>query len=87
MPTVQVRYPSDEMGVTRTAQEDYEASPDNWGWSFYDSILQASKTFSPYLPFGNNVCYPWVGYRVWVKTGNAADEQDPGQVTLIWPEE
>jgi hypothetical protein len=50
MPTAQVRYPPDEMGVTRAAQGDYEASPDNWvnwGWSFYDSILQASKTFSP----------------------------------------
>jgi hypothetical protein len=88
MPDVRVRYPSDQSGTERTAAEDRAAGDDawvSWGWSFWDTGLQAPKTFSPYAPFGNNVCHPWVGYRAWIRIGNAMDEDDPDQVTLIWP--
>jgi parallel beta-helix repeat protein len=88
MASVRVQYPSDETGCHRTSQEDYDATPDNWitwGWPFYDTYLQAPKTFTPYAPFGNMTCYPWVGYRCWVKIGNPLDEYDPDQVTIIWP--
>jgi hypothetical protein len=88
MANVLVRYPSTESGEVRTAQEDRSSFPANWvswGWSFFDTYLQAPKTFTPYLPFGNTDCYPWLGYRVWVCVGSAIDEDDPDQVTLIWP--
>jgi outer membrane protein assembly factor BamB len=88
MDSIQVRYPSDDTGVYRTARQDCDASPDNWlvwGWAFFDTYLQATKTFTPYLPFGNRTCYPWIGYRVWAKVGTATSEDDPDQVTLIWP--
>jgi N-acetylneuraminic acid mutarotase len=86
MDTVMVRYPSDESGELRTAREDW-ASGDpwlSWGWSFWDPYAQAPRTFTPYLPW-HNVCYPWCGYRCWVRVGNALSDDDPDQVTLIWP--
>jgi hypothetical protein len=86
MPNVKVKY--ELTGEERTAQEDYDAVPDNWvswGWAFWDSSNQCGRTFTPYAPFGVNVCYPWVGYRIWVQAGNAVNEDDPDQVTLIWP--
>lgn len=88
MPSVKVRYPSDDTGTERTASEDRNAGDDawvSWDWSFWDTALQAPKTFSPYAPFGNNVCHPWTGYRAWVNIGAAPDEDAPDQVTLIWP--
>jgi hypothetical protein len=88
MALVNVKYPSDETGEVRTAQEDYEATPGNWitwSWAFFDTGTQSPKTFTPYAPFGNTDCNPWLGYRVWVRIGTAATEGDPDQVTLIWP--
>jgi hypothetical protein len=88
MSSVRVRYPSDEQGTVRTAQADYNATPNNWiawSWSFFDTGTQGPKTFTPYAPFGNRDCYPWLGFRTWVRTGTAVDENDPDQVTLIWP--
>jgi parallel beta-helix repeat protein len=87
MQSVLVKYPSDASGVYRSADEDYALTPANWmawSWSFWDTYLQAAKTFTPYAPFGNKTCYPWLGYRVWVKTGTATSDSDPDQVTLIW---
>jgi hypothetical protein len=86
MNSVRVQYPVG--GTTRTAQQDYDAVPNNWvswGWSYYDPYLDAVKTFTPYAPFGNRTCYPWFGYRVWVNVGAAPDEFDRDQVLLIWP--
>jgi hypothetical protein len=88
MPNVIVKYPSDDSGVERTAEYDRAQSPNNWvnwGWSFWDTAVQCPKTLTPYLPFGNNVCHPWLGYRTWVLKGGATYEDDPDQVTLIWP--
>jgi photosystem II stability/assembly factor-like uncharacterized protein len=88
MANVRVRYPSDGSGEVRTAQQDYDATPNNWlswGWAFWDAQAQAPKTFTPYSPFGNNICFPWVGYRVYINVGTAMDESDRDQVTLIWP--
>jgi parallel beta-helix repeat protein len=88
MNMVKVKYPSDESGLIRRAQVDYDATPDNWigwGWSFLDTATQAAKTFTPYAPFGNKDCYGWLGYRVFVNVGTAAGESDSDQVTLIWP--
>jgi hypothetical protein len=90
MNKVVVKYPSYDPGEYRTAAEDYAATPDNWvswGWSFYSTYLQAPDTFTPYAPFGKRTCYPWLGYRAWVKVGTAATEDDFDQVTLIWPAE
>jgi N-acetylneuraminic acid mutarotase len=81
-----VQYPVG--GFVRTAAEDYAWTPKNWlqwCWFFWDGELQAPRPFAPYLPFGHNTCYPWVGYRCWVNVGSALDENDPDQVTLIWP--
>jgi parallel beta-helix repeat protein len=89
MSSVKVKYPSDDAGVVRTAQQDYDQASSgwlSWGWAFYDTSLQAPKTFTPYLPFGFRNCYPWIGYRAWVKVGTAMNPDDPDQVTLIWPE-
>ena len=89
-------------GVVRTAGEDYAANPANWvqwGWSYFDTYLQAPKTFTFYAPFGNKHCFPWVGYRVWVNVGTADAElscyydegtqqavfENDDQVMLIWP--
>lgn len=88
MASVQVKYPSDETGETRTAQQDFDATPDNWiawGWAFLDTGTQSPKTFTPYAPFGSRDCHPWLGYRAWVNVGAAVDEHGPDQVTLIWP--
>lgn len=87
MPTVKVMYPSDETGEVRTAAEDRGSDQPwlQWGWSFLDTYLQAPKTMTPYAPFGYNTCFPWLGYRTWVNVGSAVDENDPDQVTLIWP--
>jgi hypothetical protein len=88
MQSVIVRYPSDESGVCRTARQDYAATPDNWiawGWPYWNTWLQAVETFTPYAPFGHKTCYPWVGYRVWVKVGTATTDDDPDQVTICWP--
>jgi hypothetical protein len=87
MNSVCVRYPSDPEGQVRTAAEDY-ASADPWiawGWSWFNNELQAPDSFTPYAPFGNNVCWPWTGYRAWIKVGSARSPEDPDQVTLIWP--
>jgi hypothetical protein len=81
-------------GVARTAAEDYAATPGNWvqwGWSYYDTFLQAPKTFTFYAPFGNNDCFPWIGYRLWVNIGTADQPYNPAtgdgydQAVLIWP--
>jgi hypothetical protein len=81
-------------GVARTAAEDQNATPNNWidwGWAYYDTYLQAPKTFKFSAPFGNKHCFPWIGYRVWVKVGTAAGPYDPAtgdnedQAVLIWP--
>jgi hypothetical protein len=85
MDLVSVEYPVG--GDVRTAAED-RASGDpwvNWGWSFWDSYLQAARTFTPYTPFGINTCHPWLGYRMWTNIGTSLNEDDPDQVTLIWP--
>jgi hypothetical protein len=88
MRSVRVKYPSDESGSCRTAQEDYGAIPDNWvawGWPYWNTRLQAVEVFTPYAPFGHRTAYPWIGYRVWVRVGGATGEDDPDQVTLLWP--
>jgi photosystem II stability/assembly factor-like uncharacterized protein len=88
MNSVRVRFPSDAGGEERTAAWDYASVPNNWiswGWAFWDSEHQYAQTFTPYAPFGNRACRPWVGYRVWVQTGQASNESDPDQVTLVWP--
>jgi hypothetical protein len=88
MDSIRVKYPSDDTGTYRTAQQDYDLIPDNWvswGWAFFDTYMQAPKTFTPYLPFGHRTCYPWIGYRVWLKVGTDTNEDDPDQVTLLWP--
>jgi hypothetical protein len=104
---VKVMYPSvptwqGGAGVVRTAAEDQNATPNNWvdwGWAYYDTYLQAPKTFKFSAPFGNKHCYPWIGYRAYVKVGTAAGpttaHYDEGtqhavfanedQVMLIWP--
>jgi hypothetical protein len=104
---VRVMYPSvptwqGGTGVVRTAAEDLSATPNNWvdwGWSYHDTYVQAPKTFKFSAPFGNKHCFPWVGYRVYVKVGTAAaeltvhyDEQNQtavweneDQAMLIWP--
>jgi hypothetical protein len=85
--SIQVMYPSDCDGEYRTGREDYAATPDNWitwSWPYWNTWLQAAETFTPYAPFGHRTCYPWVGYRVWVKVGTATDWDDPDQVTLVW---
>jgi hypothetical protein len=86
MPNVLVEYPSGS-GNFRAAHED-RVAPDpwlNWGWSFWDSVTQSFRTFTPYSPFGNNVCQPGVGYWAYANVGTAQGEADPDQVTLIWP--
>jgi hypothetical protein len=87
MSSVSVKYPSDGSGTVRTAAQD-RASGDpwmSWGWSFWNGELQAAETFTPYAPFGNTTCLPWIGYRCYVNVGSAMDEGNPDQVTLIWP--
>lgn len=87
MSSVEVKYPSDQSRSVRTAAED-RISVDpwmSWGWSFWDGQLQAPRTFTPYAPFGNTTCAPWVGYRCFMNVGSATEEGDPDQVTLIWP--
>jgi hypothetical protein len=86
MEAVQVEYPTGS-GHYRTAAQDRAAGNPwvSWGWSFWDTQLQCAKTFTPYLPFGYNVCVPWVGYRAYVNVGSATNENDPDQVTLTWP--
>jgi hypothetical protein len=88
MCNVYVQYPVG--GSIRTAGEDYNETPYgrnwvSWGWAFWDTYGQAPRTFTPYSPFGNNTCYPWLGYRAWVNVGTAQSPDDPDQVTLIWP--
>jgi hypothetical protein len=85
MDAVQVEYPIG--GDMRTAAEDRASGNAwvNWGWAFWDAQLQAAKTFTPYVPFGNNICYPWVGYRAYVNVGTASTPDDPDQVRLLWP--
>jgi hypothetical protein len=85
MSNVRVQYPVG--GPIRTAAED-RASGDpwlNWGWSYWDSVVQAAKTFTPYLPFGENICRPWYGYRAYINVGTATSEGNPDQVSLIRP--
>jgi hypothetical protein len=91
---VMVQYPADASGVTRTAGYDVQqggASWINWGWAYFDTTLQATKTFKFNLAFGNRHCYPWVGYRVYVNVGSATAPYCPGvsgnedQAVLIWP--
>jgi hypothetical protein len=84
MDSVRVQYPAG--GDIRTASEDRASGSPwvNWSWAFWDTYLQAAKTFAPYLAFGNNTCHPWIGYRIWVNAG--LTPQDPNdRVTLIWP--
>ena len=87
MSAVTVVYPSDETGEVRTAHDDrLSGSPwVVWGWPFWDTTLQTARTLTPYAPFGDSVCRPWIGYRAWVNVGTAMDGDDPDQVTLIWP--
>jgi hypothetical protein len=88
MANVRVKYPSDAGGQVRTAQEDYDSTPGNWvswGWAFFDTGTQSPRAFTPYSPFGNRDCHPWVGYRAWVRVGSASSTSDSDQVTLIWP--
>jgi hypothetical protein len=84
MGQVQVQYPVG--GTIRTAEQDRNSANPwlNWGWAFWDTYLQATKTFTPYTSFGNNCCYPWVGYRAYVNVGTAANETQTDQVRLIW---
>jgi hypothetical protein len=87
MDSVLVMYPAGPTGVLRTAGQDYAATPGNWiawSWSYWNTWLQAPQTFTPYAPFGHKTCYPWVGYRIWVKVGTAMDEDDADQATLLW---
>ena len=86
MDVVQVEYPTGSGNYRTAAADKASAQPwASWGWAFWDTQLQCAKTFAPYLPFGNNVCYPWLGYRVYINVGAATNENDPDQVTLIWP--
>jgi hypothetical protein len=86
MDSVWVKYPSDDTGEYRTAREDWLSGNPwvSWGWSWWDAAGQRPGAFTPYLPW-YNTCYPWVGYRCWVRMGSALSEDDPDQVTLIWP--
>jgi hypothetical protein len=87
MDSVMVMYPSGPTATIRSAGQDCAAAPNNWlawGWPFWNTWLQAAETFTPYAPFGHRTCYPWVGYRAWVKVGTAIDDEDPDQVTLLW---
>jgi subtilisin family serine protease len=87
MQTVRVVYPSDSTGEIRTAAQDRLSGAPwlSWGWIFWDSATQSARAFTPYAPFGETVCRPWVGYRVYANVGTAAAQDDPDQVTLIWP--
>jgi hypothetical protein len=87
MDSVCVKYPSDESGSLRTAAQDRASGAPwlNWGWSWWDAALQAPRAFTPYSPFGHNVCMPWVGYRCYANVGTATDPGEPDQATLIWP--
>lgn len=87
MESVLVLYPSDGTGQVRTAAEDRLSGDPwlSWGWIFWDAETQSSRAFTPYAPFGETVCRPWVGYRVFCNVGAAQTEGDPDQVTLIWP--
>jgi hypothetical protein len=87
MQNIRVRYPSSESGEIRTAAEDRLASDPwvSWGWVYWDAQRQAARAFTPYLPFGQTVCRPWVGYWVFTQVGTAQTPDDPDQVTLIWP--
>jgi hypothetical protein len=86
MDQVTVEYPVGS-GDVRTAAEDRLSGAPwvNWGWAHWDAHLQAPRTFIPYSPFGDNVCYPWVGYRAYVNIGTAETQEDPDQVVLTWP--
>lgn len=85
MDAVQVQYPVG--GDVRTADDDRTSAAPwlNWGWSFWDTYSQTSRTLTPYAPFGCNISYPWLGYRAYVNVGTAGEESSPDQVTLIWP--
>jgi hypothetical protein len=88
MNSVAVMYPSDNSAAYRTARQDHDKGAGSWiswAWAFYDTYLQAPKAFTPYAPFGNRTCYPWIGYRVWVRVGTATSEDEADQVTLFWP--
>jgi hypothetical protein len=88
MSSVRVKYPSDETGEYRTAAQDYASIPGNWitwGWPYWNTWRKGTETFTPYAPFGHRTCYPWLGYRVWVKVGTAMSQDDPDQVTIVWP--
>jgi hypothetical protein len=85
MTSVRLEYPVG--GAVRSAQEDW-SNPSpwlSWGWSFWDTNLQAAKTFTPYWSQGINVCHPWIGYRVYVNVGTAQSPSDTDQATIIWP--
>jgi hypothetical protein len=85
--SVEVQYPSTPSGEVRTAAQDRASGAPwlNWGWAWWDAVRQAPRTFTPYLPFGDNVCMPWVGYRAYATIGTATNPDDPDQVTLLWP--
>jgi hypothetical protein len=85
MDQVSVQYPVG--GTVRTATQDRNSADPwlNWGWSFWDTYGQSAKTFTPYLAFGNNTAYPWIGYRVYVNVGTATSDAGTDQVKLIWP--
>jgi hypothetical protein len=84
-------------GTVRTAAQDASSAGSswvNWGWPFYDTYLQATKTFKFSAPFGYHDCYPWIGYRIWVNVGTANGPttfdpdngwQNEDQAVLIWP--
>jgi carboxypeptidase T len=87
MSGVIVKYPSDETGEYRTPAQDRASGAPwvNWGWSWWDAEGQYPRAFTPYAPFGDTVCAPWRGYRAWVNVGTAMSDEQPDQVTLIWP--
>jgi hypothetical protein len=86
MNTVAVQYPLYSGNVRRAAED--RLSPDpwiSWGWPYWDPHIQAFRTFTPYSPFGDSICRPWLGYYVYANIGTAMTPDDPDQVTLCWP--
>jgi hypothetical protein len=83
MDLVKVQYPLQSGNVRSAAEDRASGSPWlSWSWSYWDPELQAFKTFTPFLPFGDNVCRPWLGYLAYVNIGTATGPSDPDQVTL-----
>jgi hypothetical protein len=86
MDRVKVQYPVHSDNLRSAAEDRTSAGPWLcWGWPYWDAHLRTFRTFTPYSPFGDNVCRPWIGYLVYANVGTATTYDDPDQVNLCWP--